>query len=84
VVEGLQLEAPRTRQIVELLEKTGAQGNVLLLTAAHAPLTYLSARNLPGVQVQTFGQESAYDVLWADTVIIEASALERAAEVAHA
>jgi len=84
VVEGFELEAPRTRQIVELLEKTGAKGNVLLLTAAHSPVVHLSARNLPGVQVQTFGHESAYDVLWADTVIIEASALERAAEVAHA
>jgi len=36
------------------------------------------------VQVRPFGQESAYDVLWADTLVIEASALERAAEVAHA
>ena len=29
-------------------------------------------------------EESAYDVLWADTVIVEAAALERAGEVAHA
>jgi len=34
--------------------------------------------------VRVFGQESAYDLLWADTVIIEAPALERAGEVAHA
>jgi ribosomal protein L4 len=43
-----------------------------------------SARNLRGVQVQAFGTESAYDVLWADTVIVESDALERAGEVAHA
>jgi ribosomal protein L4 len=43
-----------------------------------------SARNLPGVQVRPFGEESAYDLLWADTLLIEAPALERSAEVAHA
>ena len=84
LVEALQLEAPKTKRIVSLLESVGATGNVLLLTDGYKPVVYLSSRNLPGVQVRPFGQESAYDVLWADTLVIEASALERAAEVAHA
>jgi large subunit ribosomal protein L4 len=84
LVESMQIEAPKTKQIVALLRTTGAEGNVLLLTDGNKPLVYLSARNLPGVEVRPFGQESAYDVLWADTVLIEAPALERAAEVAHA
>ncbi|HEX7091067.1 MAG TPA: 50S ribosomal protein L4 [Longimicrobiales bacterium] len=84
LVEGLDFEAPKTKRIVALLESTGASGNVLILTDGHKPLVYLSARNIPGVQVAPFGYESAYDVLWADTLVIEASALERAAEVAHA
>jgi large subunit ribosomal protein L4 len=84
LVEPLALEAPRTKHIVELLAKTGVGGNVLLLTDGHKPLVYLSARNLQAVQVRPFGGESAYDVLWADSLIIERPALERAAEVAHA
>jgi large subunit ribosomal protein L4 len=84
LVENLELDAPRTKQVVALLESTGAEGNVLLLTAGHKPNVYLSARNLKGVEVRPFGEESAYDLLWADTLIIEAAALERAAEVAHA
>lgn len=84
VIESLGLEAPRTKSIVELLDRTGATGNVLVLTDGHKPMIHLSARNLPGVQVRPFGQESTYDLLWADTVIVEAPALERAAEVAHA
>lgn len=84
LVEALQLEAPKTKRIVSLLESVGATGNVLLLTDGYKPVVYLSSRNLPGVQVRPFGQESAYDVLWADTLVIEESALERAAEVAHA
>lgn len=84
LVEGLEFDAPKTKRVIALLEGTGATGNVLILTDGHKPLVHLSARNIPGVQVASFGQESAYNVLWADTLIIEASALERAAEVAHA
>jgi large subunit ribosomal protein L4 len=84
LVERLELEAPRTKAVVALLERTGAAGNVLILTDGHSPVVHLSARNLEGVEVRPFGEESAYDILWADTVLIEAGALERAAEVAHA
>lgn len=84
VIESLALEAPRTKTIIALLEKAGANGNVLILTDGHKPAVYLSSRNLPGVEVRAFGQESTYDLLWADTVIVEAPALERAGEVAHA
>lgn len=84
VVEPLELEAPKTKRIAALLAEGGAEGNVLLLTDGAKERVSLSARNIPGVHVRPFGDESAYDVLWADTVIIEAPALERAAEVAHA
>jgi large subunit ribosomal protein L4 len=84
LVESLEMDSPRTKQIVGMLEGAEAMGNVLVLTDGYRPLVWKSARNLQGVQVLPFGQESAYDVLWADTVIIEATALERAGEVAHA
>ena len=84
VIEPLGLDAPKTKRIVDLIAKTGAAGNVLLLTDGNSRSTYLSARNLAGVQVRPFGEESTYDLLWADTLIIERPALERAAEVAHA
>jgi large subunit ribosomal protein L4 len=84
IIEALELDAPKTRRIVGLLESTNAEGNVLILTAGHRPLVYLSARNLDGVQVRRFGEESTYDLLWADTLIIEAPALEGAEETAHA
>jgi large subunit ribosomal protein L4 len=84
LVDALQIDTPKTKSVIALLEATGASGNVLLLTSGHKPNVYLSARNLPGVQVREFGQESTYDLLWADTLIIESAALDRAAEVAHA
>ncbi len=88
VVDGLELVEPKTKRIVELLGVLGvapnARINVLVLTDGHKPVVHLSARNLAGVQVRPFGEESAYELLWADMLIIEASALERAAAVAHA
>jgi large subunit ribosomal protein L4 len=84
VVEALDFEAPKTKRIVGMLDKAEILGNVLILTDGHKPAVWKSARNLQGVQVRAFGQASAYDVLWADCVIVESAALERAGEVAHA
>lgn len=84
VVESLDMDAPKTKRIVGMLDGAEVTGNVLILTDGAKPPVWKSARNLQSVQVRPFGQESAYDVLWADTVVVEASALERAGEVAHA
>lgn len=84
LIERIELDAPKTRRMIDLLEKTGVSGNVLVLTDGHSPLVHLSARNVRGLQVRPFGEESTYDLLWADTLLIERPALERAAEVAHA
>ena len=88
VIDALQLEVPKTQRVAGLLAALGAPQNagvnVLLLTDGYKPVLHRSARNIPGVQVRPFGQETAYDVLWADALIIEAPALERAQEVAHA
>jgi large subunit ribosomal protein L4 len=84
VVDALELDAPKTKRIVGMLTGAEVLGNVLIVTDGHKPDVWKSARNLQGVQVRAFGQESAYDVLWADTVIVEDGALERAGEVAHA
>lgn len=88
VIEALELDAPKTKRMAGLLAAIGvpesAGFNVLVLTDGYKPLVHRSARNIQGVQVTAFGQESAYDLLWADTLIIEAGALERAQEVAHA
>lgn len=79
LVDVPELERPRTKRIVELLKRVGADGSVLLLTDGHKPFLHLSARNLPAVEVRPFGEEAAYDILRAGTVIIERAALERAA-----
>jgi large subunit ribosomal protein L4 len=76
VVEPLDLEQPRTKEISGLIKGIGVEGrNLLLLTDGNKPNVYLSGRNLPGVMVRPWGEASAYDVLWSDLVLIESSAL---------
>jgi large subunit ribosomal protein L4 len=88
LIDEIGIDAPKTKAVASLLAAAGvprnAGLNVLVLTDGHKPIVHRSARNIPGVLVRPFGQESAYDLLWADTLIIEAPALERAQEVAHA
>jgi len=75
VIEGFDFEAPRTRQLAQLLGKIDQRGKILFLTNGLNRELYLSGRNLPGVRVMPFGLESTYDVVWSGTVIIEEAAL---------
>jgi large subunit ribosomal protein L4 len=76
VVDLPALETPKTREIVAFLEAIELGGKTLILTNGRNRQVYLSARNLEGVEVLPFGEESVYDVLWAHTVVIEKGALD--------
>ena len=85
VVEPLAYEKPQTKQLVGLLARLGAADRkVLVLTAESSPNVYLSGRNLPEVRVLPFADATAYEVLWAETVVIEWPALAGAGEAVHA
>lgn len=75
VVEALAFQHPKTGQLVELLGKLGVDGRkVLILTHGVHEALYLSSRNLPSVDVMNFAEATAYDVLWADVVVVEEGA----------
>jgi len=80
VVERLAFETPRTREAVSLLGKMGVADakRVLVLTDGGKETVFRSFRNLPNVEVLPFTQASAYDVMKARQVVIEASALQAA------
>lgn len=50
VIKGIELEAPKTKLLFQILESTGAGDNVLILTARRDRNIRLAARNLPGVE----------------------------------
>ena len=76
VVERFDLDAPKTRRVAELLGKIGIAGKkVLVLTDGINETLLLSARNLPDVRVMPLREASAYDVMTAGELVIEAAAL---------
>jgi len=81
LVDPLKLDGPKTAAVRDYLKTIEASGKVLFLTDGKREDMYLSARNLSHVQVRPFGDESAYDILWATTVVIERGALEKKADV---
>ena len=78
LVDSLEFDTPKTKKLVEMLGTLGAEGKALILTDGVKENIYLSSRNLASVIVRPFGEESAYDILWANLIVIEKAALERA------
>jgi large subunit ribosomal protein L4 len=76
VIERLAFRSPKTAQLAGLLGSLGLDGRkALVLTAGHNPNAYLSGRNLPSVEVMTYPEASAYDILWCEAVVVEEGAL---------
>jgi large subunit ribosomal protein L4 len=76
VVERLDFPTPKTKQMTALLDKLGFEGRkVLVLTHGINSAAYLSARNLPRAGVLPYAEASAYDILWADALVVEQGAL---------
>jgi large subunit ribosomal protein L4 len=81
LIERLDVDAPKTKAIVALLDRIGlGERKVLILTDGVKSNVVLSARNLPNVSVLPYAEASAYDVLNAMELLIEASAFELAAQ----
>jgi len=79
LVDSFGFTEPKTSRLVGFLAGIEAVGKVLILTDGREQELYLSARNIPNIEVRRFGDESTYDLLWATTVIIERGALESGA-----
>src|SRR5438552_13659798 len=80
IVDALEYQKPKTKDLVALLKKLDASGKkVLVLTATDSHNVYLSGRNIPDVHVMRFADATAYEILWAQTVVLEIEALDEGA-----
>src|SRR5882762_9170101 len=82
VVDAFAYEKPKTKPFAELLAKLElTDKKVLVLTAGDekSQNVYLSGRNIPGVHVMRFADATAYEILWAHTVVVEIGALDEGA-----
>jgi len=82
IIESIDLEAPSTRTVRELLEGLEVAGKkVLILTAEHHPTLYRSSKNLSKVSVKEARNASTVELLDAQAILIEEGGLSLLTEL---
>jgi large subunit ribosomal protein L4 len=81
IVTGFELDAIKTKSMLERLEAWKAEGKVLLVLPTRDPTVERSSRNLQAVRVILADSLNVVDLLEADTVVFTREALDRAQEV---
>jgi large subunit ribosomal protein L4 len=76
VIDSFAFETPKTKLMVDLLDKLELSNKkVLVLTSESRPEVFLSCRNIKRVEIMRYADVSAYDILWADALVVEESAI---------
>ncbi len=75
IVDDIAVELPKTKQMEAFLKGIGAGNDVLMIVDEISPDVYLSARNLPGVEVMGAGTVNTYWMLLFKKVVISAAGL---------
>jgi large subunit ribosomal protein L4 len=81
VLEALAFEAPKTKEMKQVLTNLSADRKALVVTADYNDAVALSARNIPGVTVVTANGVSVLDVLNHDKLLMTKDAVEKVGEV---
>lgn len=81
VLNELNFEAPKTKEMVNVLEGLNANEKALIVTAEKEDNVILSANNLQNVKVVTVNEVNVLDVVAHDKLIITKDAAEKAGEV---
>jgi len=74
LIEDFTLEQPKTKAVVDMLSKLELSGKTLFVIGQAEPNIYLSARNVPKVDVRVWDQLSVYDVVWHDKIVLTETA----------
>lgn len=81
VVDNLQFEEPKTKQMIKTLELLNAGNRTLVVTAGDNVNVVKSARNIPGVKSLRVEFINVYDLLKYETLLITRDAVARVEEV---
>ena len=81
VLDSINFDAPKTKEVVKMLESFSVDNKALIVTADYAENVDKSSRNIPGVKtVNTIGL-NVFDILNADKLFITKDAIARIEEV---
>ena len=75
VVDQVQMDQPKTKDVIRLLDQLKVDGTALIVTGEVNANAQLSARNIPYVDVTTSASLNTYDTLKYDCLILTKDAL---------
>ena len=81
IVDSLELSTAKTKDVKDLIVNLKLAGKVLFVTANDAENLYLATRNLGYAAVIMANQINVYDIVNADTVVMEEAAVKYIEEV---
>lgn len=81
VVDTLELETLKTKDLKAMLNTMKLEGKILFICSNDAEKLYMASRNLSNVLVLLEEELNVYDIVNADTVVIEEAALNYIEEV---
>ncbi|MBU9720223.1 MULTISPECIES: 50S ribosomal protein L4 [Bacillaceae] len=81
VLEGLNFEAPKTKEMLSVLNGLSVERKALVVTADYNQAVALSVNNIPGVKFVTADGVNVLDVLNHDHLVITQDAVKKVEEV---
>ena len=81
VVDSIELEAIKTKSVVNMLSALGASGKALIVMPSVDEKVIKSSRNIPGVKTTIVGRLNVYDILNSDKLIVCKGGGEKTEEV---
>ena len=81
VVDSINFDQPKTKNVVKMLSDFNAEGKALIITADAIENVERSANNIPGVKVITSMGLNVYDLLHHTKIFVAQDAISRIEEV---
>lgn len=79
VIDAIDFEAPKTKNVVKMLADLHSEGKALIVDGARN--TVLSARNIPGVKAYAPSGLNIYDIVNTDKLLLTQEAVKKIEEV---
>lgn len=81
VIEDVEFDEPKTRRVADLISALELDGQkVLILTPETDINLFKSARNIPEVEVLEAEKPTTYQIMYADVLVVQESAVEKLQE----
>ena len=80
-IDGISFEAPKTKQMVKVLENLNAPAKTLIVVDEITLNVEKSASNIPGVKLLDAKHVNVYDILNSDKLIMTEAAIKAVEEV---